>query len=393
MRLLLAALFLLAAAVARADEPKRNTLTPKEVAEGWLLLFDGETTFGWRVEGEATVKDGKLVLGCKKETRVMTTTEFAACGMAMEYTVEGDKAPKIFLAVKDIPLPVGNGWITGTLNIDSRGEGGGIFRMARHLELSKTASGDRPEAHRSAIGLHIPAGTTLSVRNFKLRPEREVGVGLSPIFNGKDLTGWKKYATDEKRAKTEFSVTEDGWLHLKNGPGDLQTEGLYDDFVLQVECRTNGKNLNSGVFFRCIPGEYQNGYEAQVHNGFDPDKLKEYTVEEYDPKTNELKDTKKVKSAALDYGTGAIYRRGPARRQAAKDNEWFTMTVVAQGRHVATWVNGVQVVDWTDNRPLKDNPRNGCRLEKGCISLQGHDPTTDIDVRSIRLAKLPKAAN
>jgi hypothetical protein len=53
-------------------------------------------------------------------------------------------------------------------------------------------------------------------------------------------------------------------------------------------------------------------------------------------------------------------------------------------------VNGVQVVDWTDNRPVNANARNGCRLEKGNISLQGHDPTTDIDFRNFRLAELPK---
>ena len=64
------------------------------------------------------------------------------------------------------------------------------------------------------------------------------------------------------------------------------------------------------------------------------------------------------------------------------------MTVVAQGKHIATWVNGVQTVDWTDNRPLKDNARNGCRLEAGPISLQGHDPTTDLSFRNIRIADL-----
>ena len=73
----------------------------------------------------------------------------------------------------------------------------------------------------------------------------------------------------------------------------------------------------------------------------------------------------------------------------AKDGEWFTMTVVAQGNHLATWVNGVQQVDWTDNRPLKDNAREGCRLGKGAISFQGHDPTTDLSFRNIRLAELP----
>jgi hypothetical protein len=96
-----------------------------------------------------------------------------------------------------------------------------------------------------------------------------------------------------------------------------------------------------------------------------------------------------MKSTAFDYGTGAIYRRMPARREVAKDHEWFTLTVVAHGRHLATWVNGIQVADWMDNRPLSDNARNGCRLEAGPISLQGHDPTTNLSFRNFRIAELP----
>ena len=137
-----------------------------------------------------------------------------------------------------------------------------------------------------------------------------------------------------------------------------------------------------------MPGEYQQGYEAQIHNGFLQDANKEYTIDIYDPKTHELTEKKKIKSTAIDYGTGAIYRRIPARWSVAEDNKWFTMTVAANGRHLATWVDGVQVVDWTDDRPLKNNARQGCRLEAGPISLQGHDPTTDLDFRSIRMIDL-----
>jgi hypothetical protein len=222
---------------------------------------------------------------------------------------------------------------------------------------------DLPADCHVELRLTIPKGSKLSLRNVKMKPG-----GMRPIFNGKDLAGWKKYEGDKARAKSDFTVTKDGWLHMKNGPGDLQTEGQYDDFVLQLECKTNGKGLNSGVFFRCIPGQYQNGYEAQVHNLY---------------KDND-------RSKPTDFGTGAIYRRVPARKVVADDNEWFTMTVVAQGKHIATWVNGYQTVDWTDNRPAHDNPRQGSRTAKGHISFQGHDPTTDVHFRNIRIAVLPK---
>ena len=52
----------LMAAPATADEKKPPTLTPKEIADGWIMLFDGESTFGWKVEGEAKVEAGVLTL-------------------------------------------------------------------------------------------------------------------------------------------------------------------------------------------------------------------------------------------------------------------------------------------------------------------------------------------
>jgi Domain of Unknown Function (DUF1080) len=391
MRRLIPTLLLLAAAgLARAaDEPKPNTLTPKEIADGWILLFDGESTFGWRAEGEANVKDGKLIVGGAKKATVTSTTEFGDVELQFQHTWQtvpgaspGDSAGGGRLLGYDVVLPVIlDEWVDGYLKADGKA----IISKFSRKGGGGSGNGTREGSVRGGIRFDVPRGLQLVLRNVKLRP-----INTKPLFNGKDLTGWKKYTGDEKRSKTEFGVTKEGYLHLKDGPGDLQSEQQFDDFVLQAECRTNGKNLNSGVFFRCIPGDYQNGYEAQIHNGF-ADTPKEYVVEEYDPKTHELKDKVKVKSAATDYGTGAIYRRVPARTHAAGDNEWFTMTVVAHGRHIATWVNGVQQVDWADNRPTNANPRNGCRLEKGPVSLQGHDATTDIDFRSIRAVALPKA--
>ncbi len=393
MHLLLAALLL------AADAPKPNTLTPREAADGWLLLFDGETTFGWKIEGDARLADGAVVLGGDKETTATATTAFRDFTVTFEYRVTGKQKDAItaeFMAenaaLRDevgpgksykryphfLALNQDDGWSRGRYVVDADGHHKG---SAGHIATEGPGSWGASKA-----AFRVPAGLTLSLRNIKLKPGEQ-----KPLFNGNNLTGWKKYTGDDKRGKTELSVTPEGWLHLKNGPGDLQTEQLYDNFVLQVECKTNGNRLNSGVFFRCIPGEYQNGYEAQIHNGFDAEHPREYTIDEYDPNTNELKEKKKAKYSAIDYGTGAIYRRIPARKQAAKDNDWFTMTIVAAGRHIATWVNGIPMVDWTDNRPINANPRNGCRLEKGAISLQGHDPTTDIDFRNLRISELVSA--
>ena len=77
-----------------------------------------------------------------------------------------------------------------------------------------------------------------------------------------------------------------------------------------------------------------------------------------------------------------------ARVTIYRDGEPFTMTIIAAGPHVATWVNGVQVTDWTDRRDPHDNPREGRRGKAGPIQLQAHDADTDVEFRNLRVAPL-----
>jgi hypothetical protein len=381
--------FSLAVPCPAADEPKLNTLTSKEIAEGVLLLFDGETTFGWSSDGQMKVQDGALVLGDKKKSHSWLTTSFPAFEIDFQFRKESD----VHAAFNKRRYPLSDpgvgllrtteaGWYRQIIKVEADFQNATartdyliLGPTGKQLHVS-TGLGEGIDRRGMQIGFRIEAGGKLVLRNIKLKPLR-----VKPLFNGKDLTGWKEFPGK----KSTFTVTNDCCLSIKNGPGDLQTTGEWANFVLQLEGRTNGDNLNSGVFFRCIPGQYQNGYEAQIQNQ-KAKEPKKYTIEEYDPKTHELKGKKTLENWSQDYGTGAIYRRIPARRSAAGDREWFTMTVVAHGRHIATWVDGIQVVDWDDNRPENENPRNGCRLKRGPISLQGHDPTTDLNFRNIRIA-------
>ena len=362
-RLLLAAICaLLFAAPAMADDkPKPNTLSAKEVADGDVLLFDGETTFGWKVDGAAEVKDGKLIIGRGKKTVAYPTTGFgdryqlslAVTGKARIHLQPGiiavdTSSPEL----KNVPYHI---WIKQL---------GKEFEYTGDKTIGKPedTTNSRPELTRTPFVVETDGTSEVAVIGAKLRP-----LDAKPLFTGKDLDGWKVNAADPKRMSSKFEVTTDGELSVKNGPGDLATEKEFANFVLQFECKTLGEGLNSGIFFRCIPGQYQNGYEAQIQNAFlDNDRTK--------PK---------------DFGTGAIYRRIAARKVVSNDNEWFTMTVVADGKHIATWVNGYQTVDWTDDRKENDNPRQGFRAAKGPLSIQGHDPTTNLLFRNIRIAELP----
>ena len=338
---------------------KTSTLLAKEAREGWLQLFDGESTFGWKIEGEAKVEKGQLVLGGKKPTKASVTTQFRWCKVRVNFDVLGANAVHPGIA----------------------GRAGSSFRSSTDLQITRESFEDC--GLHSPLAFDIPADTRVILRHASAKPLR-----MTSLFDGKDLTGWRKFAGNAKQEKSKFSVTKEGWLNVKDGPGDLQTTKSYGDFVLQLECISNGKHLNSGIFFRCQPEKYQQGYEAQIRNQFTDKPTQKYTVEDYDPKTNKLLGKRTVESTAVDYGTGAIYRRVPARKGVAKDGEWFALTLAARGRHFATWVNGVQVVDWTDNRPANDNARQGYRAAPGAISIQGHDPTTDLSFRNIRLAEL-----
>ncbi len=401
-------------ASAADDKPKPNTLTPKEIAEGWILLFDGETTFGWKVDGEAEVKDGLLVLGGKKDTTATPSTNFGNFELQLALQPESSADLRFTKAVdmsvigwrgaagQKQPWEVGViRWKADKLSAEFRTEAG---EFAGKMESDGVTERCYPT-------FFVPAGNRLLLRNIKLKP-----LGAKSIFTGKDLTGWKEIPG----RKSKFAVTDKGELNIKDGNGDIQTEGQWDDFVLQMDIISNGDHLNSGVFFRCLPGEFWSGYEAQIRNEWvteltlrDGKKLMgsytekgnevELKICEVDGKTvkvtrdvvkvpkGDITDVKHRRDLPIDFGTGGVYNRQPARRVVSTDREWFTMTVIAHGNHIATWVNGYQVADFTDDRPMDKSARKGTKLDKGPISLQGHDPTTDLSFRNIRVAELPRA--
>lgn len=363
-----------------------GVLSNELLAEGWISLFDGESLYGWKKTGDANfrVEDGAIVVDEGDKCFLLTTTAFADYELHIEFaaaegansgvflhTTAADTQPatncyELNIAPPDNPFP------TGSLVQRQKVEGIAESNQWRAFDISVvgpdvTVSLDGKEILkytdenpliRGPIGLQHNEGQ-VSFRNIRIRP-----LGLESLFNGKDLAGWKEYPDMESK----FSVTKNGELQVINGSGQLETEASFADFAMQLECKTNAPNLNSGIFFRCIPGEKMNGYESQIHNGYENgDRTK-----------------------PVDAGTGAIFRRQPARVVAANDQQWFSKTIIAHNNHVSVWVNGLQVVDWNDDREPHENPRKGLRTKAGAIMIQGHDPTTDILFRNLRAGETPQ---
>jgi hypothetical protein len=138
---------------------------------------------------------------------------------------------------------------------------------------------------------------SIKFRNVKLRP-----LGLRGLFNGKDLTGWKEIPERE----SVYSVTAEGWLNVKDGPGRSADRIDLGRFRSAIGVHFQREHLNSGIFFRAMPGQFWSGYESQIRNQW----------HEND------------RTQPVDFGTGGIYNRQPARRVVSTDHEWFTKTIV-----------------------------------------------------------------
>lgn len=384
------ALLLLAASL--AAQP--NTLTPQEVEDGWVLLWDGRTFYGWEFHGDANwrARDGVLRFGGDNSGWIGTTTMFGDFHLKLEFKTAADGNSGVFLraARSGEPHRTGyelqiyddqpQGFNTGSLvfyakaqpaklipdqwnQYDIRVEGS---HFVIKLNDEVVFDGHNPTHAVGVIGLQGNIDKPIEFRGIKLKP-----VGLEELFNGTDLRGWSKVDRPGRQAEHNWSAV-DGMLHVEKGPGQLETEKEFKNFVLQLGVRTNPPNdevhPNSGVFFRGDKGAFWSGYESQIRNEY-----------QYDDPT-----------VPRDYGTGAIYNRAPAREIIAEDGEFFYKTIAAYGRHISVWVNGIQVSDFEDTRPEGSNARNQARLEGGVISLQAHDPTTNIDFKNVRAVELPE---
>lgn len=372
-------------ALSQSVRAELNQLSESEQAEGWVLLFDGETTFGWRAAGDAdfTIQDGVIRVTSGDVCLLRTTAQFADYELHVDFRAAEGTNSGIFLRTPPVPrnpsndcyelniAPPDNPFPTGSFvgrqrvdvpaaadewhHYEVRAERG-KFTVKLDGNVVLDYEDPRPLGH-GYIGLQHNQGQ-VEFRNVKLKP-----LGLEPIFNGRDLTHWKAYPEMD----SVFAVNEAGELTVQNGPGQLETAASYGDFVLQLDAISHADQLNSGIFFRCIPGDTMMGYESQIHNGFQNGD----------------------RSQPVDCGTGGIFRRVNARRVVSDDKQWFHKTIIAHGPHISVWVNGYQVTDWTDQRAAHENPRKGLRTQPGTIMIQGHDPTTDLSFRQIRIVETP----
>ena len=345
-----------------------------DVAEGnWINLYDGETLFGWTQFGNVPWEAGNGVLSAttaKDEFAggwLASTCQFKDFELSAEVKMNGPGSMGLAVRAGLEGHVMDNGGATiyfGDEKNDNKWHTIHVKAMGSTIEASVdgkpvevTASRDKGYVMIQFHRYHRfqKHAFTLNVQNVKLRP-----LGLTPIFNGKNLDGWN--IIPDRASK--FTV-QDGAINIQDGNGQIETAGVYKDFVLQLDIISNGEHLNSGVFYRGPVGVFWKGYESQVRNQWQGDD----------------------RMAPVDFGTGGNYGNQPARKVVPSDHEWFQKTVVCEGNHASVWINGYLVSDYYDSRQPTDNQdgKNGYVPGPGTIHLQGHDPKTNLSFKNINV--------
>jgi len=199
--------------------------------------------------------------------------------------------------------------------------------------------------------------------------------GFVPLFNGKDLSGWKGLVmnpiarakmTDsalkaaEQKANEKMKndwIAKDGLLVFTGHGDNLATEKKYGDFEMYVDWKITEKG-DAGIYLRGSP-------QVQIW------------------------DTSR-RDAGAQVGSGGLYnnQKNVSKPLVVADNkigEWNTFHIIMKGEKVTVYLNGILV---TDNIVLENYwDRNLPIFAKEQIELQAHG--TYVAYRNIYIKELP----
>ena len=376
-----------------------------ETADAFKPLFDGKTLKGWHTlpGGSWQVKDGVLVgTSPKSEGRhglLVSDRTYDDFVVRFKFrVVKGNsgfyfRSEKVggavgvhgFQAEVDRSAATsglyetgGRAWVRGP---DAK-VAKGLYKPGQWSEMSVTAIGryvavrlngkktvelrNDPGRLKGHFALQLHGGMDMDVQFKDIEVRRPTakeiaaaGGGFTPLFNGKDLTGW--------RTTGNWIVEKDGSVTLKPRPGEsgwqrysayLTTRRKYGDFILDLEFKF-GRGGNSGVFLRVADPN------SQVSSGFEV----------------QILDTHgKKKIGPHDCG-GIIGTVAASKNMVKPAGQWNRYTITCKGSKVKVVFNGEQVIDVDLSKTgLKNRP------PAGHIGFQ--DEAKRIWYRNVRIKEL-----
>lgn len=192
--------------------------------------------------------------------------------------------------------------------------------------------------------------------------------GFTPLFNGKDLAGWKLVGKEGRGY-----IVENGLIECpSDGGGNLFTEKEYSNFVFRFEFKL-AEGTNNGIGIRA-PFEGDAAYQGM-----------EIQILDHDAPMYRGK----LHPAQFH---GSIYDVVPAKTGFLKPTgEWNAEEIAANGRQITVTLNGHVIVDAnldsiTDPAVLKKHP--GLARTSGHVGFLGHGPAP-VWFRNVRIKELP----
>ncbi len=187
--------------------------------------------------------------------------------------------------------------------------------------------------------------------------------GFTPLFDGQSLAGWEG---NDKTFRVADGAIVAGSQQEKIPHNEfLCTKAEYGDFELRLEARLVGKGDNAGVQFRSqrVPGHFEvSGYQCDI--GRMQDK----------PIWGWLYDESRRKKFLVEADVQKLAK-------VVKPDDFNELVIRCQGPRIQIWVNGLQTVDYTEQ---KENI-----AAKGIIGLQIHGgEPAEAAYRNIRIKSL-----
>jgi len=178
----------------------------------------------------------------------------------------------------------------------------------------------------------------------------EPGEGWIPLFNGRDLGGWKLVG----RYPADWHV-DDGVYHTPTASDNIYTERTFLNFQLHVEFRI-AKDGNSGIFLR-------GRKEVQI----------------YDSHGNPKPD---------DTECGAIFQKvAPSTNACKPAGQWQSYDITIVGERITVVLNGVTVVDGAVVKGVTGGQLDERVGTPGPLMLQGDE--APVAFRNLWLKPLP----
>lgn len=182
-----------------------------------------------------------------------------------------------------------------------------------------------------------------------------------PLFDGKSLKDWKVGENAGTFSIEEGAIVAHGNTAHLFYEGDVQHHD-FKNFEFKADVMTT-PGSNSGIFIHTTFQESSwpnKGYEVQVNN------------------------------TQTDWRrTGSLYAVEDVKEVYVKDNEWFTESVIVQGKNIKIKINDKTVVDYTEPDSVSQKvPVGGKRLSSGTFALQGHDPNSKVYFKNIMVKPL-----